>query len=83
VTHDIKSNATVTASVTFQTTVQINSKPWAHVFVDGTTRRALGETPLSSVSVPIGGVLIFENPNFTSKTHRITDKDATIQVDFP
>ena len=83
VTHDIKSNQIVTASVTFQATVQINSKPWAQVFLEGGTKRPLGQTPLSGVSVPIGGVLVFENPNFPSKTYRITDKDTAIQVDFP
>jgi hypothetical protein len=83
VTHDIKNNQTVAASITFQQTVQINSKPWAQVFVDGTTRRPLGQTPLSGVSIPIGGVLVFENPNFPLKTYRITDQDTAIQVDFP
>jgi hypothetical protein len=61
---------------------QVNAKPWAQVFLDGTPRRALGQTPLSGVTVPMGGVLIFENPNFTSKSYRITDKDSAIQVDF-
>jgi hypothetical protein len=83
VNHDIKSNQTTPVSITFQTTVQINSKPWAQVFLDGTPRRPLGQTPLSGISVPIGGVLIFENPSFTSKTYRITDKDTAIQVEFP
>jgi hypothetical protein len=83
VSHDIKNNQTITASITFQQTIQINSKPWAQVFMEGTPRRSLGQTPLSGVSVPIGGVLVFENPNFPSKTYRITDKDTAIQVDFP
>jgi hypothetical protein len=82
-THDIKNNQTVTTSVTFHQTVQINSKPWSQVFIEGTPRRSLGQTPLSGISVPIGGVLVFENPNFVSKTYRITDKDTAIQVDFP
>ena len=82
ITHDIKANGTTTASVTFPITVQVNAKPWAQVFLDGTPRRALGQTPLSGVTVPMGGVLIFENPNFTSKSYRITDKDSAIQVDF-
>ena len=69
--------------MTFQQTVQINSKPWAQVFIEGTPRRSLGQTPLSGINVPIGGVLVFENPNFVSKTYRITDKDTAIQVDFP
>jgi hypothetical protein len=66
-----------------QLTVQINARPWAQVFLDGPTRKALGQTPLSGVAVPVGGVLVFENPNFPSKTHRITDMDAAIQVNFP
>jgi hypothetical protein len=82
VNYDIKSNATTTASVTFQVAVHINAKPWAQVFLDGAQRRQLGQTPLSNVNVPIGGVLVFENPNFASKTYRITEKDTEIQVDL-
>jgi hypothetical protein len=82
VSHDIKANQTITASVTFQMTVQVNAKPWAQVFLDGSPRRALGQTPLSGITVPIGGVLIFENPSFATKSYRITDKDTAIQVDF-
>jgi hypothetical protein len=82
VNHTIRANETTSAAITFQTTVQINAKPWAQVFLDGSPRRALGQTPLSGVNVPVGGVLVFENPNFTAKTYRITDKDTAIQVDF-
>src|ERR1051326_5154447 len=82
-THDIKPAETTAASVTFDITVQINARPWAQVFLDGSARHPLGQTPLSGVSVPIGGTLIFENPNFPPKTHRITDKDAAIQLNFP
>lgn len=82
VSYDIKADQTTNSSVTFQTTVQVNAKPWANVFIDGAPRRALGQTPLSGVNVPIGSVLVFENPNFQTKTHRVTDSDAAIQVDF-
>jgi len=82
VSHDIKADRTTSATVTFQTTIQINAKPWAQVFVDGTPRRALGQTPLSGISVPVGSVLVFENPNFASKTHRVTETDTAIQMDF-
>jgi hypothetical protein len=82
VNHDIKADKTTNATVTFQTTIQINAKPWAQVFVDGTQRRALGQTPLSGISVPVGSVLVFENPNFASKTHRVTETDTAIQMDF-
>src|SRR5262249_30680880 len=82
-THEIKANATTSTTVTFQTTVQINANPWAQVFLDGAQRRSLGQTPLSGVAVPIGGVLVFENPNFPAKSYRITDKDSAVQVNFP
>jgi hypothetical protein len=81
--HEIRPNATTSATATFQTTVQINANPWAQVFLDGSPRRSLGQTPLSGVAVPLGGVLVFENPNFPSKSYRITDKDSAVQVNFP
>jgi len=83
VTHNIKPKETSTALITFETVVQINARPWAQVFIDGATRRPLGQTPLSNVRVPIGSVLVFENPNFPSKDHRVTDKETAIQVVFP
>jgi hypothetical protein len=82
-THEIKAKRTTTAAVAFETTVQINARPWAQVFLEGTTRQALGQTPLSSVRVPVGSVLTFENPNFPTKSHRVTASDSTIQMAFP
>ena len=81
--HEIKPDETATATITFSVTLQINAKPWAQVFLDGAQRRPLGQTPLSDISVPIGGVLVFENPNFPAKSYRITEKDTAIQVNFP
>ena len=81
--YEIKADRTTAASVMFRATVQINARPWAQVYLDGTKRQSLGQTPLSGVTVPIGGVLIFENPNFPSKSYRIAEKDTAIQVDFP
>jgi hypothetical protein len=81
-THDIRSAETTTAFVTFETTVQINARPWAQVFLEGTSRKALGQTPLSSVRVPIGSVLTFENPSFPPKSHRVTEGDSAIQMVF-
>jgi hypothetical protein len=81
-THDIRSGETTTAFVTFETIVQINARPWAQVFVEGTSRKALGQTPLSSVRVPIGSVLTFENPNFPPKSHRVKEGDSAIQMVF-
>jgi hypothetical protein len=81
-THNIRANEMTTASVSFQINVQINARPWAQVFLEGTTRRALGQTPLSNVRVAVGSVLSFENPNFPPKTHRIAVSDSAIFVVF-
>jgi hypothetical protein len=83
VTHDIKSKETATAMIPFEVTVQINARPWAQVFVEGTARRPLGQTPVSSVRLPVGTVLAFENPNFPKKTRRVSETDSTIQIVFP
>jgi hypothetical protein len=83
VTHDIKSRETVNALVQFEVTVQINARPWAQVFLEGAARKPLGQTPVSSVRVPLGSVLTFENPNFQSKSYQVTEKDSSIQVIFP
>jgi hypothetical protein len=83
VTHQVKADEHSTALVTFETTVQINARPWAQVFIEGSQRRSLGHTPLSDVRVPIGRVLVFENPNFPSKSYRIPGNETTIQVVFP
>jgi hypothetical protein len=82
-THEIKSRETSTAFVTFEINVQLNSRPWAQVFLEGSTRKQLGQTPLSSVRVPIGSVLTFENPNFPPKNHRVVESDSAIQMVFP
>jgi hypothetical protein len=82
-THVVNGNETTKAMVTFDVSVQINSKPWAEVFVDGTERKALGQTPLSGVRVPIGGVLVFENPQFQTKRYRVTGNETGIQIVFP
>ena len=82
-THEVRSNEITTAFVAFEITIHLNARPWALVFVEGTNRRALGQTPLSSVRVPIGSVLTFENPNFPPKSHRVRSGDSAIQVVFP
>lgn len=83
ITHEVKARETTPAFVTFEITVQLNARPWAQVYVEGSTRRALGQTPLSSVRVPIGSTLTFENPNFPAKSHRVTESDNAIQMVFP
>jgi hypothetical protein len=82
VTHVINSNETTRTMITFDVIVQINSKPWAEVFLDGVERKALGQTPLSGVRVPIGSVLILENPQFPAKRYRVTGSER-VQIVFP
>jgi hypothetical protein len=83
VTYDVAPNQTITARVTFEIEVRVNARPWAQVYLDGAPRRSLGQTPLSSLKVPVGSVLVFENPNFPAKSHRVTDQDSSIQMVFP
>jgi hypothetical protein len=83
VTHVVRSNETTRAMVTFELTMKINARPWAQVFVDGATRRPLGQTPLSDVRVPIGSTLVFRHPNFPEKSYRVTGKDTAVQMVFP
>jgi len=82
VTHVVKANETTPALITFDVIVQLNARPWANVFIEGSTRLPLGQTPLSNVKLPIGSVLVFENPNFPSKSHKIVVDDKTIQMVF-
>ncbi len=83
VRHVIKANETATTMITFDVPVRINAKPWAQVYLAGSQRQALGQTPLSDVQVPIGSVLLFENPNFPGKRYRVTGKETEIRVTFP
>ena len=83
VTHVVTADETTTAMISFEVTVRINARPWANVFIQGAERRSLGQTPLSPVQVPIGGTLVFENPNFPQKLYRVTGKETAIQVVFP
>jgi len=83
VTHTINSDETTRAMISFDVPVQINAKPWADVFIDGTEIKPLGQTPMSNVRVPIGGVLVFQNPKFPAKRYRVTGKESTIQIVFP
>jgi hypothetical protein len=83
VTHVINSNETTRARITFDVTLQINSRPWADVFIDGVEKKAVGQTPLSGVRVPIGSVLIFENPQFQAKRYRVTGNETGVQIVFP
>jgi hypothetical protein len=83
VTHLINSGQTTTATIVFDVNVQINARPWAQVSIEGPEGRALGQTPLSNVTVAAGSVLIFQNPRFPEKKYRVTGKDNAIQVVFP
>jgi hypothetical protein len=82
-TQMIKSGQTVTATVVFDVNVQINARPGAQVSIEGPEGRALGQTPLSNVTVPAGSVLVFQNPRYPEKKFRVTGRDNAIQIVFP
>jgi hypothetical protein len=83
VTYMVGAGETTRTMITFQVTVPINARPWAQVFLEGAGRQSLGQTPLAEVRVPVGGVLVFENPNFPKKSYRVTGTETAIQVVFP
>jgi hypothetical protein len=83
VTHAIKAKETTTALVVFDAVVQVQARPWATVSIEGSPRMPLGTTPLSDVRLPIGSVLIFENPNFPTKSQKVGPDDKAIQMVFP
>ena len=83
VTHSIKAKETTTALVVFETVVQVQARPWATVSIEGSPRMPLGTTPMSDVRLPVGSVLVFENPNFPSKSQKIGPDDKAIQMVFP
>ena len=82
-THEIKPHEITSAVVSFEIPVQINARPWAQVSIEGSARRSIGQTPLSKVRVPVGSMLLFENPNYASKTYRVTGRETEIRVSFP
>jgi hypothetical protein len=79
----VRSNEAATATVSFDVTVQINARPWAQVFIDGSQPRPLGQTPLSDVRVAVGNVLVFRHPSFPEKRVRVTGGEPSILVVFP
>jgi hypothetical protein len=79
-THIIGSSETTKATVTFDIQVLINANPWANVFLDGSQRKLLGQTPLSGIEVPIGSVLVFEHPQFPPKRYRVTGNETGIRI---
>jgi hypothetical protein len=83
VTHVVSSSETTRAMISFDVPVQVNAKPWADVFIEGTELKPLGQTPMSNVRVPIGGVLVFQNPKFPTKRYRVTGRESAIQIVFP
>jgi len=84
VSHRIRNNETTSTTVVFERIVRIQTKPtWAEVSVEGPHPRALGETPLDNVTVDVGSVLVFRNPKFPEKRHRVSGKDEVIVVSFP
>jgi hypothetical protein len=79
----IKSNELTRATVVFEVTLQINSTPQAEVSLAGNQGKALGQTPLTSVRVPIGSTLVFRTAGHPEKSYTVTEKDTTISMVFP
>ena len=78
-----RSNETTATTIVFEVNLRINARPWAQVSIEGPQGRTLGQTPLSNITVAAGSVLVFQNPNFPEKKHRVTGTDSTIQLSFP
>ena len=53
------------------------------VFLEGIQTRALGQTPLSDVKLPVGSVLIFRHPSYPEKRVRVQGTETTVQIAFP
>ncbi len=79
----IKSNETIERTIVFEVNLRIKARPWAQVSIEGPQGKMLGQTPLSDITVAAGSVLVFQNPNFPKKKHRVTGTDSTIQLSFP
>lgn len=57
-----------------QGTLHINATPWAEVWIDG---KAMGETPLGNLSVPIGPhEVVFRHPQLGEQRHAVSVKSA-------
>ena len=83
VSHLLNPGETTAATIGFDVTLQINARPWAQVSIDGTPPRERGQTPLSNITAPVEGVLVFQNPSFPEKKYRVTGRDSTVQIVFP
>jgi hypothetical protein len=50
-------------------TISVNAVPWAEVLLDG---KAIGETPIANLSVPIGPhELVLRNPRYTEQRRSV------------
>jgi hypothetical protein len=78
-----RSNETTATTIVFEVNLRINARPWAQVSIEGPQGKTLGQTPLSNITVAAGSVLVFQNPNFPEKKHRVTGTDSTILLSFP
>jgi hypothetical protein len=81
-TYLIRANETTSTTVSFDLTIRIQAVPWADVSIDGPNGKALGQTPLSNVTIPAGSLLVFQNPSFSEKRVRVSD-EKPIVVRFP
>jgi serine/threonine-protein kinase len=80
---DVSAGASSTIKVDAQSTISVNARPWAEVFVDG---RSAGQTPIANFSVSLGShQVIFRHPELGERqqTVVVTAKGANrIAVDL-
>jgi hypothetical protein len=56
--------------------VSINAQPWAQVFIDG---RAVGETPLANLSIPLGEhEVVFRHPQLGERREKAIVQAGTL-----
>ena len=80
---DISAGASSTIKIDAQSTISVNARPWAEVFVDG---RSAGQTPIANLSVSLGShQVVFRHPELGERqqTVVVTAKGANrIAVDL-
>jgi hypothetical protein len=83
VTSTIRNNDVTRTTVTFETTIDIDSRPQAQVYLEGIQRLQLGQTPLKGIRMVVGSVLVFTAPGFPDKRWTVREKDQAIRMVFP
>ena len=81
---EVKTGAPTRVSVAVPDgTLNVNARPWAEVFVDGTL---IGETPIGNYALPIGAhELVLRHPEFGERRQTVlivVGRTVRVVVDF-